>query len=437
MARRTEGWKLYRDGRRGIFYVRFTHAGRRRCRSTGTGDRSQAQKRAAEIYAMMTTAQSIEAGAGNRRALDQVEVVVVLAAWLRDAEVEGIASARARDDGSRSTWEGYAQSWLSFFKTAAEIADVATLHRYVRHRLDQVTAATVRKECSALQSLLKWMARPDVGYLDAAPDVPRPPKRATGTRAQRRRRVDLDAPTVESIIDHLPERLRNGKPCRAFFRLLWETGLRRSSLERLQAPRDYRRGDEVLRLPPEADKARWGRELPLTPRARVALDAVVPEAGRLFDPRTDYRKALRRAALAAGVPADLARSVSNHDFRHARTTDLLSQEGASLAGVAYLVGHRQVTTTNRYVHPGKRAAAAALGLSGCDTGCGGAAGPSGAHRDLNPENEKTPGTWGVPGATTRSGRLDSNQRPPDPQSGALTRLRYAPRSSGMPDELSS
>ena len=25
-----------------------------------------------------------------------------------------------------------------------------------------------------------------------------------------------------------------------------------------------------------------------------------------------------------------------------------------------------------------------------------------------------------------SGRLDSNQRPPDPQSGALTRLRYAP-----------
>ena len=38
------------------------------------------------------------------------------------------------------------------------------------------------------------------------------------------------------------------------------------------------------------------------------------------------------------------------------------------------------------------------------------------------------------GGKVWSGRLDSNQRPPDPQSGALTRLRYAPNSSGLSAE---
>lgn len=57
------------------------------------------------------------------------------------------------------------------------------------------------------------------------------------------------------------------------------------------------------------------------------------------------------------------------DFRHARLTDLVHSQ--DLTGVAYLAGHKHVTTTNRDVHPNKRAAervlAQATGTSGPET----------------------------------------------------------------------
>lgn len=76
------------------------------------------------------------------------------------------------------------------------------------------------------------------------------------------------------------------------------------------------------------------------------------------------RAQLARAAAKAGLPKHLAGKVSHHDFRHARTTALLDRS-ASLTGVAYLVGHRRVTTTDTYAHAGARAAAEALAV---DTG---------------------------------------------------------------------
>ncbi len=73
------------------------------------------------------------------------------------------------------------------------------------------------------------------------------------------------------------------------------------------------------------------------------------------------RHALKKAALAAKLPEDVVRWISNHDFRHSRTTCLLDR-GASLTGVAYLVGHQQVTTTNRDAYASRDAAEEALEL---------------------------------------------------------------------------
>jgi integrase len=323
--------------------------------------------------------------------LRSVDVETVAAGWLAWGQREGIASATPDDDGSPGIWQIYVEAhFLEFFANAAALADRKQLHRYMERRLEHVTAASVRKECGALQSLLRWMALPHVGYLAEAPTVPRPSSRVSGTRAQKRKRVDLDAGTVERILAALPDQLASGALCSVFFLVMWETGLRRGTLMKLEAPGDYRHGAKELRIRPEIDKSRWGRMVPLTARAREALDAVVPERGRIFQ-RANFRKALRRAGIAAGLPEDVAKHLSPHDFRHGRVTDLLIK-GASLPGTAYVVGHRQITTTNRYVHADAKAAREALELvSGPLSGPRG----SGALGDPAPRNAKGPDFSGL------------------------------------------
>lgn len=126
---------------------------------------------------------------------------------------------------------------------------------------------------------------------------------------------------------------RSGYPVRAFFRVMWETGLRRGTLWRLTAPGDYRVGSALLHVRAEADKARYERPLPLAARAREELDAVCPDEGPIFR-ESDMRHHLAKAGKAIGLAPELVGHLSNHDFRHSRTTHLLD-EGGSLTGVAY------------------------------------------------------------------------------------------------------
>lgn len=281
-------------------------------------------------------------------ALASTKTKTLVAAWLCAMEHE-------KRPATIVTWELYGRThWVPFFKDAAELASERRLAAYVTARLKSALAATVAKECSALQTLLSWCARKDIGYLAAAPTVPRPPKGA-GKKALTKIRVDLTAEQAEAIIEGLPETIRRKergvgekRPCRALFRALWETGLRIGTFLRLEAPHDYHRGASELVIRDEADKAEYGRVLPLTAKARAALDSVCPDAGLLFLP-VNYRAQLRKAALAAGVPGHLAGHVSHHDFRHGRATHLLDT-GTPLSAVSYLLGHKQATTTNLYVH---------------------------------------------------------------------------------------
>ncbi|MCC6649041.1 MAG: site-specific integrase [Polyangiaceae bacterium] len=94
-----------------------------------------------------------------------------------------------------------------------------------------------------------------------------------------------------------------------------------------------------------------------------------PDEGRLF-PIADYREHLKRAALDAGIDAERARAMSPHDLRHSRITHAVSSPGASTAGVAYLAGHRLVSTTDLYAHPQLAAAEAALRAVEGGTGSG-------------------------------------------------------------------
>lgn len=126
-----------------------------------------------------------------------------------------------------------------------------------------------------------------------------------------------------------------------------ETSLRPSTVFGLQAPHDYEPGAPLLRIRDENDKARFGRDVPITDRARAAIDARFP-CDEIIFPEFDCRDALRRAAVAAGISAHRASRLSIYDFRHGRGTEWGTT--GNLIGIAYLMGHKHVTTTKEYLH---------------------------------------------------------------------------------------
>ncbi len=344
MARSPEGWSLYRDPRTRTWIVRFRVGGRRLARSTGTGDRREAAEEAARIY---REAQRVAGPVVPRGRTPFDESLV--AAWLRDY-------GAAHSPETVEAYESYAAvHWMPRW-TTVEAIDERALGDYVRDRLRVVTASTVRKETSALRSLLGWLV--DTGRRAAATEVPSVPKRATGTPYQggkrTPRRVPLSPTQVAAIVAAMPP-----GDARDAVELIWETTLRHATIARLERPRHYRPGAGELVITADVDKARMARTLPLSPRAVAILDAHAGRDGLLF-PGLALRRPLAAAALAAGLPADEAVRVSPHDLRHAAITDLVSRPGVSLGGAAYLAGHQHVSTTALYAHPGREAAEAAL-----------------------------------------------------------------------------
>ncbi|MDB4985519.1 MAG: hypothetical protein JWN04_697 [Myxococcaceae bacterium] len=175
--------------------------------------------------------------------------------------------------------------------------------------------------------------------------------------------IDLTPEEAHAIIAASPVFGRNKRPVRPYFQVLWETGLRPETIVSIEAPGDYRRGSDTLRIRAEADKARYARVVPLTPGAREALDSVCPEAGFLFARAPDgdapkVNNELRKAARLAGLEPARANRISPYDLRHGRATELVHK--TDLLSTSYLLGHKHASTTDRYIHGRKEMAVLAL-----------------------------------------------------------------------------
>jgi integrase len=350
MARPAEGWTLRKHGQR--FYVRFTCEGERVELATGSGDPEEAARRAATIYAEYVSGER----ARRLKASDpSAPISAVAAYWLADVEHE-------LDPGTVGTMLVYVRHFEAYFCTMGGLTDAACA-RYGRDRLAHVKRQTVRKELSALRRFLRWCS--EQGVLSRSPTLPALSGRSPGTTFSQRRRsraTPIAPEEAEAIIELLPpwSASKTGEPfaVRARFRVAWETALRPGTLDLLSVPENYVAGNRVLVISDEIDKVRFGREVPLTPKARDALDAVLPPVGVIFGGH-NYRAQLAKAA-AKVLPPERARTFTAYDLRHARATQWA--EGGNLVGVAYLLGHKQVTTTNKYARPNQAAAKRVLKL---------------------------------------------------------------------------
>lgn len=339
MGRHAQGYRLRKPKGSSTWTVRFRIDGRRREHSTGERDRAAADREARAIYA---AALSGRRHGGTAPRIDAGTV----GEWLAHAAIRPT---------TRKTYEEYAGPWIA----RGLRLEAAALSAYVRTRLRQVLAKTLRSELSALRSLARWMV--ETGLLDDVPAFPDVPSAATGTPCKVRRRTkapELSPAEVRRVLAKLPERSgRAGFVVRDFYQLAYETGLRPSTLERLSVPENWAPGSKVLRITVDVDKEGMDRDVPLTPAALRILSAHAPASGLIFGVHRRYR--FVHEAARKVLPASKAAVLTGQHFRSARTTHLLDA-GAPLTGVQWLVGHKHASTTDKYVRPSMRAAKEAL-----------------------------------------------------------------------------
>ncbi len=350
MGRHAEGPKLWADPRTGIHHVRFTHQKQRHLISTGETDRGRAEEKKAGIYA-----DAIKGGRRVKRGPD-APLEGILVEWLCAVETQLADITMAKS---------YARRFIEVFGTLNGIT-AASVADYRRTRLREVKRVTVLKELSALRTFLAWCKEQEI--LADPPEVEPPAKNVTGTadtsRPHKAKATKITPAEAAAIIKRLPVesvRARRGSerhPVRDFFVVAWETALRPVTIRRLRAPQHYRKGAKEVFLPREIDKARFERGLPITPKARAALDRWCPVEGLIFgvhDYRIPLAEALAAAVEAGAIKPERAALISLYDFRHGRTTQLANST-KKLGSVQYLVGHRHLSTTAKYVEVNKESA---------------------------------------------------------------------------------
>ena len=167
----------------------------------------------------------------------------------------------------------------------------------------------------------------------------------------------LSVDDVEKLlhaVDDGPMRLRD----RLALELLYACGGRASEVAGLHVD-DVREHGALVKLHGKGNKERM---VPLGERARSALRRYLSDLRPTLDPtqrqtrlllsrrgRSLSRQALWKIVHQAGQLAGLKKPVYTHLLRHSFATHLL-EGGADLRSVQELLGHANLTTTQRYTH---------------------------------------------------------------------------------------
>ncbi len=213
--------------------------------------------------------------------------------------------------------------------------------------------SSIARALSALRTFLGFLVRE--GHLES-----NPAEAVTAPKAPKRLPAFLPVDEILHLLDSVAGDDLAAARDRAILELLYATGIRVGELVGLcggdvrLAARTLRvRGkgkverDAPLTEPSAAALGRYfeeraGAGLPLQPDGAVFLNA---RGGRLSD--RSVRRILDRRIREAAI----ARQVSPHTLRHSFATHLLAG-GADLRAIQELLGHRSLSTTQKYTHVG-------------------------------------------------------------------------------------
>jgi integrase/recombinase XerC len=270
-----------------------------------------------------------------------------LPAFLRHLAVERGASAhtvRAYRTDLRD-FQAYLTETLGNGASVTQV-DMRVIRGWlVRLAARRLEPSSIERRLAALRSWLRFLVRRGVLEANPARDVrgPRVPRKLAGF-------LPIDEATA--LVDGRGIAVAARDRDLAIVELLWASGVRVSELAGLDLD-DVDHRESTVRV---LGKGGHERIVPFGRSAARRLDAYLarrgPAPGPLFQNARGGRLTVRsmhtivrRTARAAGI----VRRVSPHTLRHTFATHLLDA-GADLRMIQELLGHRRLSTTQRYTH---------------------------------------------------------------------------------------
>jgi integrase/recombinase XerC len=270
-----------------------------------------------------------------------------------DAIARFIEHLEVERGASPNTLRSYATDLREFAAFAARegeteprAVDVRLLRAYLAwlHQR-RLARSSIGRKLASVRSWLRFLARRGVIEQNPARQVrsPRLPQRLPSFLPKDESKELLDRATDASI---------TGRRDHALLELLYATGIRVSECCGLDV-RDLDAGRATIRVSGKGGKER------IVPVGEIALDAVrdylaargswsgplfTNHRGGRLTPRS-ARRIVRQQARLAGT----SRRVTPHTLRHTFATHMLG-EGADLRLIQELLGHRRLSTTQRYTH---------------------------------------------------------------------------------------
>ena len=234
----------------------------------------------------------------------------------------------------------------------ADPADIELNHLrgFVADRFEQNAASSIARKISTIRSFWTFLVKreyieDDVASLLSSPKVSRPLKNY------------LNVDEIFHLLDsNIPEGVLGVRDM-AIWEIGYGCGLRASEIVGLDVD-DVHLDEGWVRALGKGDKE---RQVPLGRKANRALQTYLSRRMELVDGDTqgalflNYKggrlttRSLRRLLKEHLVRAGLDTSITPHGLRHSYATHLLDS-GADLRGIQELLGHANLSTTQRYTH---------------------------------------------------------------------------------------
>jgi integrase/recombinase XerC len=223
----------------------------------------------------------------------------------------------------------------------------AAIRAYLARLYETHARSSISRRLSAIRSFLKYLrdrgyVDRDLGLLVPSPKIPRPlPRFVSPDEA----RALLEAPDLTTVL---------GRRDRALLEVLYGGGLRVSEAVGLDR-RDVDLAGGWMKVLGKGSKERMA---PFGPPARAAIEAMLADAPTanpgdpLFRNAAGTRLSTRSVArilLKHVIRLAEGRPISPHGLRHSFATHLLAG-GADIRTIQELLGHANLSTTQRYTH---------------------------------------------------------------------------------------
>lgn len=272
---------------------------------------------------------------------------------------EAIAAFRQeleRADVSPHTLRSYGQDlaqFLEYFRRAGEpevgALDALAIREWLGGLYHQRLApVTLRRKLAAVRSLFRFLHRRSAVKMNPAKLIrtPKAPRTLPRVPTEEQANALIDQVARDALEQpHVQRDL-------AIFELLYGCGLRVSELVGLNLS-DVDFSERWVRV---RGKGRKERQAPFGSKAAAALEAYLavrspsPGVGALFLNTRGQRlgdRAVRGIVKLYATALSGDASLHPHSFRHAFATHLL-QDGADLRAIQELLGHAQLSTTQKY-----------------------------------------------------------------------------------------